>query len=118
MARPATEQGYPGWSKIDFDNEFFWHRWGGVIVAVVATIFAFVAMAAIRSGSESLSKVWKVGLLVVAGMVGAVGHQGGELTYGKDFYPRAFRILLGTDGTEVERDITEDQPKEPDHAAK
>jgi hypothetical protein len=27
--------------------------------------------------------------------VGAVGHQGGEMSYGKDFYPRAIRILLG-----------------------
>ena len=43
-----------------------------------------------------LKRVWKIGLLVVAGMVGAVGHQGGELSYGADFYPRAFRILLGT----------------------
>jgi hypothetical protein len=35
-------------------------------------------------------------------MVGAVGHQGGELSYGHDFYPKAFRILFGT---------SEDQPE-------
>ena len=92
----ATEQGYSGWSKIDFDNEFFWHRWGGIIVSVVATIFAIVAIRAVRNNNESLTKVWKIGLLVLAGMVGAVGHQGGELNYGADFYPRAFRILSGT----------------------
>ena len=93
----ASEQGYAGWSNIDFDNEFFWHRWGGIIVSVVASILALLAIGAVRSGSDKLTKVWKIGLLVVAGMVGAVGHQGGELTYGADFYPRAFRILLGAE---------------------
>ena len=93
----ASEQGYAGWSNIDFDNEFFWHRWGGIIVSVVASILALLAIGAVRNGSDKLTKVWKIGLLVVAGMVGAVGHQGGELTYGADFYPRAFRILLGAE---------------------
>tara|TARA_R110002049_G_scaffold2750_9_gene22345 strand:- start:16228 stop:17250 length:1023 start_codon:yes stop_codon:yes gene_type:complete len=93
----ATERGYPGWSKVDFDNEFFWHRWGGVIVSVVAAVFALIAIRAVRSNSDKLNRVWKIGLLVVAGMVGAVGHQGGELSFGADFYPRAFRILMGTE---------------------
>jgi hypothetical protein len=37
-------------------------------------------------------------------MVGAVGHQGGELTYGKDHYPRAFRILFGTEDEESDEE--------------
>ena len=93
----ASEQGYSGWSNIDFDNEFFWHRWGGIIVSVVASVLALLAIRAVSNGSDKLTRVWKIGLLVVAGMVGAVGHQGGELTYGADFYPRAFRILLGAE---------------------
>ena len=92
----AAERGYSDWTNFDMNDEFFWHRWGGVIVTSTATIFALVAIKAVRSQSEKLTKIWKIGLLVCAGMVGAVGHQGGELTYGHDFYPRAFRVLLGT----------------------
>ncbi len=97
----APEKGYPGWTHFDMDNEFFWHRWGGVIVTVFSLVMALVALAGLKRGDDSLTKVWKVGLLVAAAMVGAVGHQGGELTYGKDHYPRAFRILFGTEDEEV-----------------
>ncbi|MEM9365659.1 MAG: c-type cytochrome domain-containing protein [Planctomycetota bacterium] len=90
----AVQEGYGSWTKVDTDSEIFWHRWSAVIVTVTSTLLAIVAIKAFRAESEKLTRVWKVGLLAVAAMVGAVGHQGGELTYGKDFYPKAFRILL------------------------
>lgn len=96
----APQQGYGSWTKIDPDSEIFWHRWSGLIVAVLSTVFAVIALAAIRSDRPGLHKVWKIGLLVVAAMVGAVGHQGGEMTYGHDFYPKAFQILKGTTESE------------------
>lgn len=116
----ATEQGYGGWAKIDTDSEIFWHRWSAVIVTVTSSVFAVIAIIAVSKQKSELNKIWKTGLLVVAGMVGAVGHQGGELTYGHDFYPKAFRILLGesdappqteaatneTDATDAEQDDT------------
>jgi len=92
----SVEQGYGGWTKFDMDSEIFWHRWSGVIVAVTASVLALIALASLNKEKSSLNRVWRIGLLVVAGMVGAVGHQGGELTYGHDFYPKAFRILVGT----------------------
>jgi hypothetical protein len=91
----STEKGYGSWNRMDFDAVIFWHRWSAVIVTVAATLFALIALLSLRSNSTRLTTVWKIGLLLVAGLVGAVGHQGGELTYGKDFYPKAFRILLG-----------------------
>jgi uncharacterized membrane protein len=103
----ADEQGYAGWRTIDMDSELFWHRWSGVIVTVVSTVLAIVALLAIRRGNEKLTRVWKVGLLAVAAMVGAVGHQGGELSYGSDFYPKAFRILLGTTDEVAEEVVAE-----------
>ncbi|MEM9643346.1 MAG: c-type cytochrome domain-containing protein [Planctomycetota bacterium] len=93
----AVEEGYGSWTKIDMDSEVFWHRWSGLIVAVLSSVFAIIAIVAVRGDREALNKIWKGGLLVVAGMVGAVGHQGGEMTYGRDFYPKAFRILLGVE---------------------
>ncbi|MCD0458530.1 c-type cytochrome domain-containing protein [Roseiconus lacunae] len=93
----AVEEGYGSWTKVDFDNEVFWHRWSGVIVTVLSVVFALIALRSIRH-QDSSGKVWKGGLLVLALLVGLVGHQGGELSYGADFYPKAFRILFGTEG--------------------
>ncbi|WP_419194628.1 c-type cytochrome domain-containing protein [Novipirellula herctigrandis] len=98
----ATEQGYGSWSRIDFDSEVFWHRWSGVLVAFGSVVLIGIAAMAFWRDSERLGHVWKVGMVVMAGMVGAVGHQGGELNYGKDFYPKAIAILLGTESTEAE----------------
>jgi uncharacterized membrane protein len=100
----AVEQGYGSWSKVDFDSEAFWHRWSGVIVTALSVVFAIVALMALRRESPKLNRFWKSGLLVVALLVGLVGHQGGELSYGKDFYPKAFRILLGTPKEQAEND--------------
>ena len=92
----APEQGYgTGWNILDWDREVDAHRWSGVIVTGLSVVFAIIALMALWKGSEKLTRVWKVGLLACAAFVGAVGHQGGEMTYGKDFYPKALRILTG-----------------------
>ncbi|MEM6779279.1 MAG: c-type cytochrome domain-containing protein [Planctomycetota bacterium] len=90
----ATQQGYGSWTKLDLDGVIFWHRWSAVIVTFVSTALAMIAIVNLRSKRQGLTRIWKIGLLAVAAMVGAVGHQGGELTYGRDFYPKAFRILF------------------------
>lgn len=108
----ADRCGYPSWTNFDMDNEFFWHRWGGVIVTVTAAVMAVVALVSIKRKSESLTRVWKVGLLVLAAMVGMVGHQGGELTYGSDFYPEAFRTLLGEEKADADDKPAKDADKQ------
>lgn len=92
----ATQQGYGGWAKVDMDSEVFWHRWSAVIVTLLATVLSVIAIVAVWRQRRGLHVVWKTGLLLVAVLVGLVGHQGGELTYGHDFYPKAFRILWGS----------------------
>jgi uncharacterized membrane protein len=93
----APEQGYgSGWDPLNWGREVDVHRWSGAIVTVLSVFVALVALVALWKDSDKLTSYWKVGLLVLAGMVGAVGHQGGEMSYGADFYPKAFRILLGT----------------------
>lgn len=92
----APEQGYGNnWASLDFDKEVDMHRWSAVVVCVASTTFAIIALLSLITKSKRLTKIWKSGLLLSAAMVGAVGHQGGEMSYGKDFYPRAIRILLG-----------------------
>lgn len=89
----ATELGYM--SLFNAETEIFWHRWSGIVVSAVALIFAFVALINLRRKSNALQNTWKVGLVVLAILIGMVGHQGGELHYGQDFYPKAFEKLLG-----------------------
>ncbi|WP_443217477.1 c-type cytochrome domain-containing protein [Rhodopirellula sp. P2] len=114
----SVEKGYGSWTKINLDSELFWHRWSAIIVTVLSSIFAIIALKSLRSddeaGQQRLTNIWKIGLLVVAGMVGAVGHQGGELTYGKDFYPKAISILLGQPWPpeEAAETIPESSPEE------
>ncbi len=92
----STQEGYGSWDRVDTNSEIFWHRWSAVIVTLSAIITSLFAIAWLRSRSDGIGKVWRVGLLVVAAMVGAVGHQGGELTHGAAFFQEAFDILLGT----------------------
>lgn len=92
----APELGYgSSWSILDWGKEVDAHRWSAVVVTLFSSMLAIIALVATKKDSAKLTNLWKVGLLVCAGMVGAVGHQGGEMSYGKDFYPRALRILTG-----------------------
>ncbi|MEM9828601.1 MAG: c-type cytochrome domain-containing protein [Planctomycetota bacterium] len=94
----ALEKGYGGWNRFDasmLDREVFWHRWSAVIVTLIAIGSSLAAIKGIRSESPRWSKAWKAGLLVCGLLIGLVGHQGGEMTYGEDFYPKMFRILKG-----------------------
>lgn len=89
----ATERGYGNWTATD--GEIFWHRWSGIILAVFSVILMLLSWKSNRSGSSK--HIWKLGMLLAAVIVGLVGHQGGELTYGKAMYDRAFEYLLGED---------------------
>jgi uncharacterized membrane protein len=86
---------YPPLAELtDTTKEIFWHRTSGLIVAVVSVIVWIIAW---RSRSQPYSDgggSWKLGLVLLAIMVGLVGHQGGELTYGEGLYFKKFKILF------------------------
>lgn len=93
----AEIQGYG--SAWDFDwnkNPETRHRWLGVALSAFAVLVALIAVVARRKRSASLRAIWLGGMLLTAGMVGIVGHQGGELVYGEGVYDKAFEQLLGT----------------------
>ncbi|KAA1260364.1 Planctomycete cytochrome C [Rubripirellula obstinata] len=101
----AVERGYGSWDRFDaaiMEKEVFWHRWSGVVVSVLAAVFAIIALVSLRTKNARMTTVWKAGLLVCAAIVGLVGHQGGEMSYGEDFYPKMFRTLLGTPETNAD----------------
>jgi len=76
---------------VEFDDLFdqthkvFWHRAGGLIVTIVAFLVCLIAKRT-RDIDPDEGTLWKLGAIVVACAIGWVGHEGGELTYGKDHY--------------------------------
>ena len=70
---------------LDQSQEIFWHRTSAVVATVFALLLALFAASARRRDPDD-GLMWKLGLMVLAGMIGFVGHKGGELTYGKNHY--------------------------------
>lgn len=90
----ADVKGYQSY-KAGWGAEINAHRWSAIILALAGVALSLIAIKGVRSESRALGFIWKTGLLALAAIVGLVGHQGGELTYGKNFYPKAFERLLG-----------------------
>jgi hypothetical protein len=92
----APTKGYgAGWEFLSFEREIDAHRWTAVIVTGIACISVIVALIAYRKDSIRLHMAWKIGLLICGATVGLVGHQGGVMTHGPDFYPEMLRTLFG-----------------------
>ena len=86
----ADERGYGNWTNTE--GEIFWHRLSGIVLAIFSMILLFISWNSSQSSGRKL--IWKIGMVLAAVIVGLVGHQGGELTYGKAMYDRAFEYLL------------------------
>ena len=69
----------------DQTHKVFWHRTGGLIVTIVAFLVCLIAKRT-RDIDPDEGTFWKLGAIAVAAGMGWVGHEGGELTYGKDHY--------------------------------
>lgn len=110
----ASVQGYGGWTKLGpslMDQPgIVLHRWSAVLLTVLSVAFAAIALWSIRTESPRATRIWKLGLLVCAMLVGAVGHQGGELTYGEDLYADMFEWVLGSEKVPQE-DVTGTLPE-------
>ena len=94
----AETQGYPAWDKMLATNathdetNLFFHRWLGTLTAVLGIVCVAIGLIARRNKSNKLSHTWRVGAMVLAALVGLVGHQGGELVYG-DIFDKALEQL-------------------------
>jgi uncharacterized membrane protein len=86
----ADERGYGSWTNTE--GEIFWHRLSGIVLAIFSMTLLFISWNSSQSSGRKL--IWKIGMVLAAVIVGLVGHQGGELTYGKAMYDRAFEYLL------------------------
>ncbi len=89
----------------DWNSAVTRHRWSGIVLASLSMLVWFVAIIARWTESTSLRNVWIVGALIAASLVGIVGHQGGEMTYGEGMYDKAFKNLLGENSQQSESGV-------------
>ncbi len=68
--------------------DLFWHRWLGILAAVLLLPATWVALRAVRPGDvmgAQLVPLVRAVLFGTALLVGWVGHLGGDMVWGKDF---------------------------------
>lgn len=90
----------------DPEGRMFWHRWSGISIAAIAFIVWIVAW---RQRSEDYADgggSWKLGLILLAGVVSFVGYQGGELVYGENHYMNQLKRYLPEAHEQVESIIS------------
>ena len=94
----AQTKGYPAWYEMlavdathDQEN-LFYHRWIGTFTAVFGLGCVLLGLIARRYKSDNLNHAWRIGAILLAALVGIVGHQGGELVYG-DIFDKAMEQL-------------------------
>jgi len=87
----AEIRGLAGWTEMITStaderqsNEFF-HRWLGTLTALASLVVAWMAYRAGKADGTRPGWGWKTGTLILAALVGMVGHQGGEMVYGDIF---------------------------------
>lgn len=88
-----------GWANAAYGGEstsvdLFVHRWGGVAVAALLVALAITGTTASRAGHAAWSGVWRMGLVLCAGIVAVVGHFGGNLVHGEGYVTRALWTAL------------------------
>ena len=94
----AEIRGLAGWTELissssseQQSNEFF-HRWLGTLTALASLAVAWMAYRSGKADGTRPGWGWKTGALILAALVGIVGHQGGEMVYG-DIFAQAIEQL-------------------------
>jgi uncharacterized membrane protein len=75
----------------DQSAELFWHRWTGVLLAILSFLVAVGATIARRRDPDN-GTLWKLCLILLAVFTAYVGHAGGELTHRRG-YRRLFELF-------------------------
>ena len=98
------------------EHEVFWHRTGGLAVTIFAFLLALFAAGA-RNRDPDDGFLWKLGLIILAGGIGWVGHEGGKLTYGDSHYKDLIGSVEALTGWDVNQDGVVDEWDTPEEEA-
>ncbi len=113
-----ASKAWDDWGNVfDTNNKFFLHGMGGIAVAVLSTSLAiYAAVSRRRDADASGGSLWKVGTFVIAGLVGWVGHEGGELV-NKDLYTPVWEFVDRVQG-KTDDDKNADKKDQPTDKSK
>lgn len=79
----------------------FWHRTSALIVTFLAVCLCFFARSArLRDPDDGF--LWKMFALLLAAGIGFVGHNGGELTHGKNLYQDLYGLVEDKTGWDLD----------------
>ena len=117
----AEHKSYPAWNNpFDFEKSIDVHRWGGILVSVLAFLLALVASGSRRRDPYGTGAFWKLSLMLLAVLTGYVAHHGGKLTH-KGLHDQLntktqtlYERLSGDDKPAIEGDEDKQDAKEAD----
>jgi hypothetical protein len=70
---------------LDQEQDIFWHRTTALICTAFSILLCLFAAGA-RARDPDDGVMWKIGLMILAVGICITGHEGGNLTHGKDLY--------------------------------
>jgi uncharacterized membrane protein len=78
----AIEKSYLDWNRsFDMARDIDVHRWGGVLVTVLAFLLSLYASGSRRRDPYGSGALWKLSLIVLACLAGYVSYRGGHMTH-------------------------------------
>lgn len=94
-AAGACFAAFSGWMNASYEtvtsNTAEIHRWLGVSLAILSTLLAIIALI-LRTGIAI--RLYRLGLIIAAGLVAYGGHLGGVLTHGENYITDALADLF------------------------
>lgn len=103
------------------DHDIFWHRTSALICTGFAILLCLFAAGA-RARDPDDGVMWKFGLMALAAGIAFTGHEGGELTHGKDLYKDLNKLIesvipADTFGGGAKKTVDTDSDAKSDEAA-
>ena len=78
----AVDKNMGDWQRsFDFNKSIDVHRWGGILVAILAFVLALIACGSRRRDPYGTGAFWKLSLVLLAVLTGFVAHHGGKMTH-------------------------------------
>ncbi|MCC7388016.1 MAG: hypothetical protein IT431_04525 [Phycisphaerales bacterium] len=92
----AAVAAWAGWLNADLETHskgladlMTTHRWLGIAAAALAAVAMLAALLGATGRARAMTAVYRVALVLAAGVVGAAGHWGGSMVYGEGYLTAA-----------------------------
>ena len=114
----AVEKNMTDWQSVDLNKSIDVHRWGGILVAVLAFLLALIASGSRRKDPYGTGAIWKLSMVLLAVLTGYIAHLGGKMTHDglhdklQNKSQQLYQNLTGSAGANAVKDTTADDADE------